>query len=179
MNVLALFRKVKAFVFDIDGVLTDGKVLLLPDLHPDGKLMMARTMHTKDGYALQLAVKLGYPVAIISGGKNSGAEQRLAYLGIKHIFMGVGHKIECFNNFLQSQGLQKEEVLYMGDDIPDYDILKVAGVKTCPADAVSEIKAIADYVSPFNGGDCCARDVIEKVLKLQGNWHIDTTARSI
>ena len=179
MNVLALFKKVKAFVFDIDGVLTDGSVLLLPDIHPEKKLMMARTMLAKDGYALQLAVKLGYPVAIISGGKNSGAEQRLTYLGVQHIFMGIEHKLECFEHFVQSQGLQMENVLYMGDDIPDYDVLKKAGIKTCPADAVSEIKAIADYISPFKGGDCCARDVIEKVLKLQGNWHTDTATKSI
>ncbi|HEY0298031.1 MAG TPA: 3-deoxy-D-manno-octulosonate 8-phosphate phosphatase, partial [Arachidicoccus sp.] len=107
MNVLALFKKVKAFVFDIDGVLTNGKVLILPDIHPEGKLMMARTMDTKDGYAIQLAVKLGYPIAIISGGRNSGAEQRLQILGVQHIFMGVEHKIEYFDKFLQSQGLQR------------------------------------------------------------------------
>ncbi|ANI88353.1 3-deoxy-D-manno-octulosonate 8-phosphate phosphatase [Arachidicoccus ginsenosidimutans] len=179
MNVLALFGKVKAFVFDIDGVLTNGQVLILPDIHPEGRLMMARAMSTKDGYAIQLAVKLGYPVAVISGGKNSGAELRLQALGVQHIFMGVAHKIEVFDNFLQSQGLEREDALYMGDDIPDYDILKIAGVRTCPADAVTEIKEISDYISPFKGGESCARDVIEKVLKLQGKWNVDTTAKSI
>ncbi|MDE1190927.1 MAG: HAD hydrolase-like protein [Arachidicoccus sp.] len=179
MNVLTLFSKVKAFVFDVDGVLSDGSLLILPDIHPEGRLIMARSMSTKDGYAFQFALKSGYPIAIISGGKYSGVEQRLALLGVKHIFMGVEHKIECFQNFIQSQNLKEEEVLYMGDDIPDYDILKIAGVKACPADAVSEIREIADYISPFKGGEGCARDVIEKALKLQGKWHIDTSTRAI
>jgi len=179
MNVLSLFKKVKAFVFDIDGVLTDANLLLIPDIHPEGKLIMTRTMNTKDGYAIQCALRQGYPIAIISGGKNSGAEQRLQYLGIQHIFMDVKNKLECFDSFIQSQDVQREHVLYMGDDIPDYNILKVAGIKTCPADAVTEIKELVDYISPFKGGECCVRDVIEKTLKLQGKWALDVTTRAI
>ena len=179
MNVLSLFKKVKAFVFDIDGVLTDANLLLIPDIHPEGKLIMTRTMNTKDGYAIQRALKQGYPIAIISGGKNSGAEQRLQYLGVQHIFMDIKNKLECFDAFLQSQGLQRADVLYMGDDIPDYDILKVAGVKACPADAAAEIKEIADYISPLKGGECCVRDVIEKTMKLQGTWALDANTRAI
>jgi 3-deoxy-D-manno-octulosonate 8-phosphate phosphatase (KDO 8-P phosphatase) len=179
MNVLVLFKKVKAFVFDIDGVLTDASVLLIPDIHPEGKLLMTRTMNTKDGYAIQRALKQGYPLAIISGGKNSGAEQRLEYLGVRDIFMDVKNKLECFDSFIQSQGLQRADVLYMGDDIPDYHVLQAAGVKACPADAVAEIKEIADYISPFNGGKCCVRDVIEKTMKLQGKWTLDADTRAI
>lgn len=164
MNALELFKKVKAFVFDIDGVLTNGDVLILPN----EQLIMARSMNTKDGYAIQMAIKQGFPVAIISGGKESGAEKRLEYLGIQHIFMGVGDKKKCLENFIKEQKLQQDSILYMGDDIPDFEIMEIAGIKTCPADAVTEIKNLAQYISSFKGGKGCVRDVIEKTLKLQG-----------
>lgn len=178
MNALTLFKQVKAFVFDIDGVMTNGQVLVLPDFNIDGKIVMARSMHVRDGYAIQLAIKLGYPMAIISGGKESGAEKRLHFLGVKHIFMGIEDKVACFNQFISDFNLQKEEVLYMGDDIPDYEVMQLAGIKACPADAASEIKVIAQYQSPLKGGDGCVRDVIEKTLKLQDKWPLLSEIRA-
>ncbi|MGF7231705.1 KdsC family phosphatase [Arachidicoccus sp.] len=175
MNALELFKKVKAFVFDIDGVLTNGDVLILPDEH----LIMARSMNTKDGYAIQMAIKQGFSVAIISGGKESGAEKRLEYLGIQHIFMGISDKKKCFDDYLQKSGLQQDSVLYMGDDIPDFEVMQTAGIRTCPADAVTEIKNLAQYISSFKGGSGCVRDVIEKTLKLQGHWPLHTTVKTI
>ena len=175
MNALELFKKVKVFVFDIDGVLTNGDVLLLPN----EPLIMARSMNTKDGYAIQMAIKQGFPVAIISGGKESGAEKRLEYLGVQHIFMGISDKKKCLEDFIKKLALQQESVLYMGDDIPDFEVMEHAGIKTCPADAVTEIKNLAQYISPFKGGKGCVRDVIEKTLKLQGCWPIHTSVKTI
>lgn len=174
MNALELFKKVKAFVFDIDGVMTNNQVLLLPDFNIDGKIVMARTMSVRDGYAIQLAVKLGYPVAVISGGKETGAGKRLHDLGVKHVFMDVKDKVARFESFVHDYDLDPNTVLYMGDDIPDYEIMLKAGIKACPADACTEIKAIAEYLSPVKGGDGCVRDVIEKTLKLQDNWPLST-----
>jgi 3-deoxy-D-manno-octulosonate 8-phosphate phosphatase (KDO 8-P phosphatase) len=175
MNALELFKKVKAFVFDIDGVLTNGDVLILPN----EQLIMARSMNTKDGYAIQMAIKQGFPVAIISGGKESGAEKRLEYLGIQHIFMGVSNKKKCLEDYIKELKLQPESILYMGDDIPDFEVMEVAGIRTCPADAVTEIKNLAQYISPYKGGNGCVRDVIEKTLKLKGYWPIHTTVKTI
>ena len=160
---------VKAFAFDVDGVLSSPEVYL----HPGGELM--RSMNTKDGYALQHAVKSGYPLAIITGGKTESVSERFRGLGITDIYLGSSYKIDDFNDFLFKYDLKDEEVLYMGDDLPDYDILKKVGVPCCPSDAVEEIKSVAHYISPFAGGKGCVRDVIEQVLRLHGRWMDDET----
>ncbi len=160
---------VKAFAFDVDGVLSSPEVYL----HPGGELM--RSMNTKDGYALQHAVKRGYPIAIITGGKTESVGERFRGLGITDIYLGSSYKIDDFNDFLFKYNLKDEEVLYMGDDLPDYDILKKVGVPCCPSDAVEEIKSVAHYISPFAGGKGCVRDVIEQVLRLHGRWMDDET----
>jgi len=157
-------KKVKAFAFDVDGVLASPEVYL----HPNGELM--RSMNTKDGYALQHAVKKGYPIAIITGGKTDSVGDRFRGLGITDIYLGSFFKIDDFNDYLFKYNLQAEDVLYMGDDLPDYEVLKKAGVPCCPADAVDEIKSVAQYISPYAGGKGCARDVIEQVLRLHGRW---------
>ena len=157
-------KKVKAFAFDVDGVLANPEVYL----HPNGELM--RSMNTKDGYALQHAVKRGYPIAIITGGKTDSVGDRFRGLGITDIYLGSSFKIDDFNDYLFKYDLQAEDVLYMGDDLPDYEVLKKAGVPCCPADAVEEIKSVAHYISPHAGGKGCARDVIEQVLRLHGRW---------
>ncbi|HYK77640.1 MAG TPA: HAD-IIIA family hydrolase [Daejeonella sp.] len=161
---LEKLKSVKAFVFDVDGVLTDGMV------HVTETGEQLRQFNIKDGYALQLAVKRGYPIAIISGGRSVGVSLRLKGLGIQHVFMGVDSKIESYHQFLAHYQLSSEQVMYMGDDIPDLPVMQLAGLKVCPADAAEEIKAIAHYISPKEGGKGCVRDVLEKVLKIQNNW---------
>ena len=163
-NFKEKLENVKAFVFDVDGVLSSPQVIL----HPSGDLM--RTMNTKDGYALQYAVKRGYPIAIITGGITESVAGRFRGLGITDIYMGSFYKPDDFTDFLHKYDLNPEEILYMGDDLPDYEVMKRAGVSCCPADAVEEIKSVAHYISPLNGGYGCARDVIEQVLRLHGRW---------
>jgi 3-deoxy-D-manno-octulosonate 8-phosphate phosphatase (KDO 8-P phosphatase) len=172
MNVLELFKSINTFVFDVDGVLTDGTLLVLPDG------VMARSMNIKDGYALQLAVKKGYHVVIISGGVSPEVKERLSKLGVTHVFMQVQDKVAVLNEFMQQHNLSKQQVLFMGDDIPDAPALRLVGLPACPADAATDIKEIAQYISTIKGGDGCARDVIEKVMKLQGNWNEDITVRA-
>lgn len=162
--MLAAFSQIETFVFDVDGVLTDGTLLLLPG----GE--MARTMNIKDGYALQLAVKQGYPVFIISGGKSDLVRERLEKLGVSQVFMGVQDKKLLLLNLLEQNNLNPATTLFMGDDMPDLEAMQSAGLPCCPSDACSEVKAISRYVSPVAGGFGCARDVIEKVMKLQGKW---------
>lgn len=172
MNVLELFKPINTFVFDVDGVLTDGTLLVLPDG------VMARHMNIKDGYALQLAVKKGYHVVIISGGVSPEVKERLNKLGVMHVFMQVHDKVAVLNKFMQQHHLSTQQVLFMGDDMPDAPALRLVGLPTCPADAATDIKNIAQYISPIIGGAGCARDVIEKVMKLQGNWNEDITVRA-
>lgn len=164
MNVLALLKSIKLFVFDIDGVLTDGSLILLDN----GE--MARTMNIKDGYALQLAVKKGYDILIISGGNSEAVKLRLEKLGVKNIFLSVKNKKELLLKYRIDNNYALEQILYMGDDIPDVLVMKIVGVACAPADAVQEIKAISHYISPIPGGKGCVRDVIEKVLKLNADW---------
>jgi len=173
MNALALLKNIKLFVFDVDGVLTDGSLILLEN----GE--MARQMNIKDGYALQLAIKNGYDILIISGGNSDAVKIRLQKLGIQHIFLGVVDKKNLLLNFVAEYHFKKEEILYMGDDVPDLLSMKEAGVACAPADAVAEIKSIAHYISPAFGGKGCVRDVIEKVLKLNGHWNEPNTLSSI
>lgn len=169
MNLLAQFASVTTLVFDMDGVLTDGTLWLLSGQE------WIRRMNIKDGYALQLAVRKGYRIAIISGSHSAPAEERLVALGIADIFQRVQDKKKQLNEYMQRHHLQKKQVLYMGDDIPDYEVMQIAGVACCPADAVAEVRKIAHYISPCNGGMGCVRDVVEKVLKLNHDWEINTT----
>lgn len=169
MNVLEKFKPITTFVFDVDGVLTNGTLLILND----GQ--MARQMNIKDGYALQLAIRKGYRVVIISGGTSDAVELRLKKLGVKDCFLNVENKKEKLTGYVSQHRLKPEEVLFMGDDIPDHPAMQLAGLPCCPADAVPEIKQISHYISPLEGGKGCARDVIEKVLKLNGHWDLDTT----
>jgi 3-deoxy-D-manno-octulosonate 8-phosphate phosphatase (KDO 8-P phosphatase) len=166
-NLKAKFSQVKAFAFDVDGVLTNGNVWL----HPGGEYV--RMMNIKDGYAIQYSIKAGYPVAIISGGHSRMVKKRFVYLGVKDIYMRSVKKAEAFENFRKKYGIAAENVLYMGDDIPDYDVMMQAGIPVCPADAAEEIKEIAVYISHRQGGEGCVRDIIEQVLRLHGKWMKD------
>jgi 3-deoxy-D-manno-octulosonate 8-phosphate phosphatase (KDO 8-P phosphatase) len=161
---LQKLRDITTLIFDVDGVLTTGEILA----SNTGEFL--RTFNIKDGYALQLAVKKGYHVCIISGGSGEAMQKRFEALGIKDIFLGVSDKVAVFEKILLKYQLGRAEVLYMGDDIPDYNIMKLVGLPTCPADAVEEIKAISTFISPYPGGKTAVRDIIEKVLKIQGNW---------
>jgi len=173
MNLLEKFKPITTFVFDMDGVLTDGSLWIMPD----GEWV--RQMHIRDGYALQLAVKKGYHVCIISGSWSEPVKARLNKLGITDVFERVSNKVTCLEAYLKEKGLQKEEVLYMGDDMPDLDVIKVAGLGTCPANAVQDIKEVATYISPQTGGQGCVRDVIEKVLRLNNHWNNPEGTRSL
>lgn len=165
-NPLALFSKIKCFVLDIDGVLTNGELLVTSD----GDLL--RTMNIRDGYAMAIAIKKDYHIWIISGGKQNAPALRLQKLGIKEVHLNVENKKDKLLDLLSLYHIDASQVLYMGDDIPDYHIMQYCGLGTCPADAAEEIKSIAQYISPIVGGRGCVRDVIEKVLKLNGDWDI-------
>jgi 3-deoxy-D-manno-octulosonate 8-phosphate phosphatase (KDO 8-P phosphatase) len=172
MNLLQSFKPITTFIFDIDGVLTDGQILLFEN----GE--QVRQMSIKDGFALQLAVKNGYRIAVISGGNGVGAKNRLLKLGVRDVFLKAADKKEQIGEYLQVHNLQWKEVLYMGDDIPDLGIMQVAGLPCAPSDAAPEVLQAAKYISPFPGGRGCARDVIEKVLRLQGNWDLGAPVTS-
>lgn len=172
MSVLEQFKAIRTFVFDVDGVMTDGSVWV----YETGE--QVRQMNTKDGYSLQLAVKKGYRVLIISGGSSEGVRLRLQALGIRDIFLKVHNKTEILREYITEHGLDIQEMLYMGDDIPDYSVMRIVGLACAPADAAPEIRHIAAYISSFSGGQGCVRDVIEKVLKLNGHWELDTSIPS-
>ena len=156
--------KIKAFVFDVDGVLSCDVIPLSPDGDP------MRTVNIKDGYAIQFAVKKGYKVGIITGGYTEAVRIRFARLGIEHIYMHSAVKMLDFQDFLQKTGVKPEEVMYAGDDIPDYEVMQQVGLPVAPASAAPEIKRIAKYITLCNGGEGVARDVIEQTLKAQGHW---------
>jgi 3-deoxy-D-manno-octulosonate 8-phosphate phosphatase (KDO 8-P phosphatase) len=164
MNYKALLKKVTTFIFDYDGVMTNGVIVLNNDGEP------LRTANVKDGYALQLANKLGYNIAVISGGYSPSMHTRFKALNIDDVFLGVSNKLEVFNQFITNKNLDPSEIVYMGDDIPDYHVMKAVGVPVCPSDASDEIKKISLYISHFGGGEGCVRDIIEQVLKVQGKW---------
>jgi len=163
-------QRIQAILFDVDGVLSANTVLTDPDGQP------VRTLNIKDGYAIQLAVKRGLLVGIITGGRAEAIRSRYEYLGVRDIYMGSALKTEAYADFLQRHGLTNETILYVGDDIPDYEVMAQCGCPCCPADAAAEIKAISRYVSMREGGHGVARDVIEQVLKAQGLWNMDKTA---
>jgi 3-deoxy-D-manno-octulosonate 8-phosphate phosphatase (KDO 8-P phosphatase) len=163
-NFKTLLPKIKLMVFDVDGVLSDGSI----HCFNDGE--QVRVLNIKDGYALQLAIKKGIRILIISGGKSEAVVKRLNLLGVTEIFMGVHHKLPVLQEFLIEHQISLEETLYMGDDIPDMECLKHVSASTCPADAANDIKPICLYVSHHGGGKGCVRDVIEQVLKAQEKW---------
>jgi 3-deoxy-D-manno-octulosonate 8-phosphate phosphatase (KDO 8-P phosphatase) len=163
-NFKTKLTRVKTFIFDIDGVLTDGSLILMPD----GE--QVRTMNIKDGWAMQFAVKKGYKIAIISGCNSAIVKKRFDILGIKDVYLGSGDKMDMYNEFILTYNINPEEILYMGDDMPDYEIMKRIGVPTCPNDSAQEIKDISLYVSDKKGGEGCVRDVIEQVMRVQGKW---------
>ncbi len=167
MSYKNLLKNVSTFIFDYDGVLSDGSIITLSD----GEAY--RTTNVKDGYALQLAIKKGYRVAIISGAGAENMVNRLKALKITDIFLGVENKLQKFNEYLAENSLDPSEVLFMGDDIPDYEVMIHTGVPACPCDAVEEIQRISKYISHSPGGKGCVRDVVEQVLKIQGKWMND------
>jgi 3-deoxy-D-manno-octulosonate 8-phosphate phosphatase (KDO 8-P phosphatase) len=164
LNFKQLLSTVRCFVFDIDGVLTNGSLLI----QSDGSML--RSMNIKDGYALRLAAKKHYQVFIISGSHQPGSAIRLNRLGIEEVHHGVEQKLPLLENLLLKTKTNFSEVLYMGDDMPDLEVMEKCGVRTCPADAVHQIKSISQYISGFKGGEGCVRDVIEQVLTLNGHW---------
>ena len=155
---------INTFIFDVDGVLTDGSLLVMPD----GEFL--RRMNIKDGYAMQLAIKRGYRIAIISGGHSSGVPIRLKRLGIEEVHMGVENKLVIYDQLLEKYGINDSQVLFMGDDVPDMPVLIRCGVPCCPLDAVTEIKNKSIYISHQDGGKGCVRDIIEQVMRLHGVW---------
>ncbi len=172
MNFKELLPTVKAMVFDVDGVLSTAAI----PLYPNGEPM--RVINTKDGYALHLAALKGIPLAIITGGKAEAVRVRFVGLGFapEDVYLGAHFKVDNLNEFMARYNLKPEEILFMGDDIPDYHCMQMVGVPVCPADAVPEIKAISKYISDRIGGEGCVRDVVEQVLKAKGLWMSDTEA---
>jgi 3-deoxy-D-manno-octulosonate 8-phosphate phosphatase (KDO 8-P phosphatase) len=164
MNNLHIFKNIRTFVFDVDGVLTDCSVLVMED----GQLL--RTMNVRDGFAIKMAVRAGYRVIIITAGRSAGVEIRLRALGVTDILLGREDKSVALAEMMKQYDIAAEETLYMGDDFPDKAAMHMVGLPTCPQDATPEIRAVAQYVSPIGGGRGCVRDVIEKVMRLNGHW---------
>lgn len=158
-----LLHKITTFMFDVDGVFTNGDVILME--HD-----IVRVLNSRDGYAVQYAAKMGYRILIVTGGSSVQVEKRLMNLGATEVRLSSSDKLKVYQDLQKKYGFQDDEVLYMGDDIPDYRVMERAGVATCPQDAAVEIKAISDYQSPYNGGRYCVRDVIEQTLRVQGKW---------
>jgi 3-deoxy-D-manno-octulosonate 8-phosphate phosphatase (KDO 8-P phosphatase) len=154
---------ITTFLFDVDGVLTNGDVLLFQN-------EILRTLNSRDAYAIQYAVKMGYKIIIVTGGNSQDVKERLLGLGVQEVHLSSFNKMNVYNDIKVRHTLTDTEILYMGDDIPDYQVMKHAGVAACPQDAAVEIKAISHYQSPFNGGRCCVRDVIEQTLRVQNKW---------
>ena len=163
-------KRIRAFAFDVDGVLSASSI----PLHPSGEPM--RVINIKDGYAMQLAVKLGYDVAIITGGRTEAVRKRFEGLGVKDLYLGAAVKISVYDEWLAKRGLKDEEVAFMGDDIPDMEVMRRVGLAAATAAASADIIDVADYVSPCAGGMGCARDLIEQVLRARGDWMKDRHA---
>lgn len=163
-NYKILLNNVSTFIFDVDGVMTNGKIIITTE----GE--MYREMNTRDGFALKYASLKGYKIGVISGGTNEGVKKRLELLGVNKVYLGIHEKDNAFNDFVKTFDINPEEVLYMGDDVPDIPVMEKAGIATCPQDAVSDVKKIADYVSHKKGGDGCLREIIEQVMRVQNKW---------
>jgi len=158
---------ITTLMFDVDGVLTDGKVLVMDS----GE--MVRNIYSKDGYALNQAIQKGFRIVIISGGNNSAIKSALSRNGVVDVFIRERDKLDCYMKYLNVHNIKDAEVMFMGDDLPDYEIMVRSGLAVCPADAAAEIKEISDYISPSKGGEGCVRDIIEQVLRSQGKWSIE------
>lgn len=169
-NYKSILPKIKTFIFDVDGVLTDGKILVTTD----GE--MYRSLDTKDGYAIKCALVQGFKIVIISGGTNEGIRNRFKALGVYDIYLGTNHKLDAYQDLIDNYNLNPEEILYMGDDLPDIPVMEKVGVGCCPSDAVSDVKIISDYISHKKGGEGCVREIIEQVLRVQGKWRLDIGA---
>lgn len=163
-------KKIKAVIFDVDGVLSSQTVAM------DDRGEPLRTSNIKDGYAIQLARKMGLRIVIMTGAHTEAVRRRYEYLGVEDIFLSCAVKVKAYEDFKAKYDLADEEIAYMGDDIPDYEVMRLVGCPCCPADACYEIKAISLYVSDRVGGHGCGRDLIEQVLKAQGKWLSDATA---
>lgn len=169
MSYKSKLKNIKAFVFDVDGVFTDGSVYLLP------RGNMCRVMNVLDGYAVVKAMKYGYLIGVITGGNDDMVRHRINYLGIKDYYPKSSDKMVDFELFKSKYNLKKDEILTMGDDIPDIKMMTNSGLPTCPENAVPEVKEISEYISPIQGGKGAVRDVIEQVMKVQGKWTEDDT----
>ncbi|QBO57745.1 KdsC family phosphatase [Chryseobacterium salivictor] len=169
MSYKSNLKNIKAFVFDVDGVFTDGSVYLMPD----GS--MCRVMNVLDGYAVVKARKYNYPICVITGGDDPMVRNRINYLGITDYYAKIGDKLEKFEEFKKKYNLQNHEILTMGDDLPDLEMMKISGISACPENSVAEIKLMSHYISPVQGGKGAVRDVIEQVMKVQGKWLEDDT----
>ena len=165
-NFKQKLTRIKTLLFDVDGVITNGQVFLMES----GEFV--RNMNSKDGYALQLAVKKGYRIAIITGGSSQTVKKSLQNLGIEDVFLSQHDKLQCYKDYINEHDLIEDEILYMGDDLPDYEVMQRVGLAVCPADAAHEIKEICLYTSNRKGGEACVRDVIEQVMRSQGTWEI-------
>lgn len=164
---LKQLKHITTFILDVDGVMTNGGVLVTDEGH------MLRSFNIKDGFAMQLAIKLGYRICVISGGNSAGVMKRLQGLGIQDIFMKVHEKLPVFEAYVQNNHLKGEEIAYMGDDVPDYLLMQKVGLKCCPKDASSDILNISEFISSYNGGEGCVRELIEKVLRAKGQWDLN------
>ena len=165
INYKAILPQIKTFIFDVDGVLTDGKILVTTQ----GE--MYRAVDTKDGYAIKCALMEGYKIVIISGGTNEGIRKRFKALGIYDIYLGAHHKMDAYQDLMDNYALNPQEILCVGDDVPDIPVMEKVGLSCCPSDAVSDVKAMVDYVSHKKGGQGCVREIIEQVLRVQGKWN--------
>lgn len=163
-------KKIRAVVFDVDGVLSAETITLSADGEP------LRTVNIKDGYAIQLACKRGLRVAIITGGNTAAVRKRYEGLGVEDVVMGAGVKMVAYEELLRKYALSDDEVMYVGDDIPDYEVMCRVGCACCPKDACREVKSVSLYVSDRTGGNGVGRDVLEQVLKAQGKWMSDKKA---
>ena len=171
-NYKQRLSQITTLLFDVDGVLTDGKVIITTE----GE--MYRQMDTKDGYALKCALDAGLKIVIISGGTNEGVRNRLKALGVYDIYLGAHHKLDAYQDLLDNYDLKPENMLYMGDDVPDIPVMEKVGVSCCPQDAVTDVLQISDYISPKKGGEGCVREIIEQVLRVQGKWGQFQTAKN-
>jgi 3-deoxy-D-manno-octulosonate 8-phosphate phosphatase (KDO 8-P phosphatase) len=165
-NFKSRLKNINTLIFDIDGVLNDGNIFFMADgAH-------VRPLHNKDNFALQQAVKKGYTIVIISGGNAALIKDFLQEIGIEYVFLKQHDKLSCYKDFIAEHTIDENQILYMGDDLPDYEVMQRVSVACCPADAAIEIKNISIYVSPKNGGEGCARDIIEQVMRVRGDWQI-------
>lgn len=163
-NYKSILKNINTLIFDVDGVFTNNQVLLFPGMEP------IRSFSARDGYAVQYAIKKGFQIAIITGGRSEAVKEGLESLGIQSVFLGIQNKLKCFEKFIDDKSIDIERTLYMGDDIPDLKVMSAAALACCPQDAVNEVKNMCNYVSPIKGGQGCVRDIIEQTLKVQGKW---------